>query len=66
DRPVLCGGCRAQRLGPPPNAVANLGAVCEHYRVFSHMAFIIVPLCGAVLIDHVAIPAITWFNNGFS
>ncbi|WP_244233152.1 hypothetical protein, partial [Pseudomonas aeruginosa] len=25
-----------------------------------------VPLCGAVLIDLVAIPAITWFINAFS
>ncbi|MGC3710938.1 sodium:glutamate symporter, partial [Pseudomonas aeruginosa] len=49
-----------------PNAVAYMGAVCEHYRVFSHKAFIFVPLCGAVLIDHVAIPAITWFINAFS
>ncbi|MGC3136675.1 hypothetical protein ACPTJ6_30530, partial [Pseudomonas aeruginosa] len=33
---------------------------------FSHKAFIIVPLCGAVLFDLVAIPAITWFITAFS
>ena len=53
-------------LGATPNAVANMGAICDHYKVFSYKAFIIVPLCGAVLIDIVAIPMITWFINAFS
>ncbi|MDV6546708.1 sodium/glutamate symporter [Pseudomonas aeruginosa] len=66
DAAVLCAGFLGHGLGATPNAVANMGAVCEHYRVFSHKAFIIVPLCGAVLIDLVAIPAITWFINAFS
>ncbi|HEJ3110725.1 TPA: sodium/glutamate symporter, partial [Pseudomonas aeruginosa] len=65
DAAVLCAGFLGHGLGATPNAVANMGAVCEHYRVFSHKAFIIVPLCGAVLIDLVAIPAITWFINAF-
>lgn len=43
-----------------------MSAVCDHYRVISHKAFIIVPLCGAVLIDIVAIPAITWCLNAFA
>ncbi len=50
DAAVLCAGFLGHGLGATPNAVANMGAVCEHYRVFSHKAFIIVPLCGAVLI----------------
>ncbi|MCO2407614.1 sodium/glutamate symporter [Pseudomonas aeruginosa] len=66
DAAVLCAGFLGHGMGATPNAVANMGAVCEHYRVFSHKAFIIVPLCGAVLIDLVAIPAITWFINAFS
>ncbi|HCF7176214.1 sodium/glutamate symporter [Pseudomonas aeruginosa] len=66
DAAVLCAGFLGHGLGATLNAVANMGAVCEHYRVFSHKAFIIVPLCGAVLIDLVAIPAITWFINAFS
>ncbi|MBH9342144.1 sodium/glutamate symporter [Pseudomonas aeruginosa] len=66
DAAVLCAGFLGHGLGATPNAVANMGAVCEHYRVFSRKAFIIVPLCGAVLIDLVAIPAITWFINAFS
>ncbi|WP_336118272.1 sodium/glutamate symporter, partial [Klebsiella pneumoniae] len=49
DAAVLCAGFLGHGLGATPNAVANMGAVCEHYRVFSHKAFIIVPLCGAVL-----------------
>ena len=65
DAAVLCSGFMGHGLGATPNAVANMGAVCEHYRVFSYKAFIIVPLCGAVLIDIVALPTITWFINAF-
>lgn len=46
DAAVLCAGFLGHGLGATPNAVANMGAVCEHYRVFSHKAFIIVP-CAA-------------------
>lgn len=66
DAAVLTAGFIGHGLGATPNAVANMGAVCEHYRVVSHKAFIIVPLCGAVLIDIVAIPAITWCLNAFA
>ena len=66
DAAVLCAGFMGHGLGATPNAVANMGAVCEHYKVFSYKAFIIVPLCGAVLIDIVALPAITWFINAFA
>lgn len=66
DAAVLCAGFMGHGLGATPNAVANMGAVCEHYKVFSYKAFIIVPLCGAVLIDIVALPAITWFLNAFA
>ncbi|MGC3480303.1 sodium/glutamate symporter, partial [Pseudomonas aeruginosa] len=63
---VLWAGFLGHGLGASPYAVANMGAVCEHFRVFSHKAFIFVPLCGAVLNDLVANPAITWFINAFS
>jgi ESS family glutamate:Na+ symporter len=66
DAAVLCAGFMGHGLGATPNAVANMGAVCDHYKTFSHKAFIIVPLCGAVLIDLVALPLITWFINAFS
>ncbi len=63
DAAVLTAGFIGHGMGATPNAVANMSAVCEHYRVVSHKAFIIVPLCGAVLIDLVALPAITWCLN---
>lgn len=66
DAAVLISGFIGHGLGATPNAVANMGAVCEHYRVMSYKAFIIVPLCGAVLIDIVAIPVITWCLNAFA
>lgn len=61
DAAVMCAGFMGHGLGATPNAVANMGAVCERYGVLSHKAFLIVPLCGAVLIDLVALPNIAWF-----
>ncbi len=63
DAAVICAGLMGHGLGATPNAVANMGAVCERYGVMSHKAFLIVPLCGAVLIDLVGIPNIVWFIN---
>ena len=40
-----------------------MGAVCDRYGVVSYKAFMIIPLCGAVLIDIVAIPFHTWIIN---
>lgn len=65
DAAVICAGFVGHGLGATPNAVANMGAVCERFKVFSNKAFLIVPLSGAVLIDLVAIPCITWFVNFF-
>ena len=61
DAAVMCAGFMGHGLGATPNAVANMGAVCERYGVLSHKAFLIVPLCGAVLIDLVGLPNIAWF-----
>jgi len=66
DAAVMCAGFLGHGLGATPNAVANMGAVCERYGVLSHKAFLIVPLCGAVLIDLVGLPAIAWFIGFFS
>lgn len=63
DAAVMCAGFMGHGLGATPNAVANMGAVCERYKVMSHKAFLIVPLCGAVLIDLVGLPNIVWFIN---
>lgn len=66
DAAVMCAGFTGHGLGATPNAVANMGAVCERYGVMSHKAFLIVPLCGAVLIDLVGLPNIVWFINYFA
>lgn len=66
DAAVMCAGFVGHGLGATPNAVSNMGAVCERYKVMSYKAFLIVPLCGAVLIDLVAIPNIVWFINYFA
>lgn len=66
DAVVMCAGAMGHGLGATPNAVANMGAVGEHYGVRSNKAFLIVPLCGAVLIDLVGIPCIVFFIGMFS
>jgi ESS family glutamate:Na+ symporter len=63
DAAVMCAGMIGHGLGATPNAIANMNAVCERYGVVSKKAFLIVPLCGAVLIDLVGIPNIVWFIN---
>ncbi len=63
DAAVICSGFVGHGLGATPNAVSNMSAVCERYGVISYKAFLIVPLCGAVLIDLVGIPNIVWFIN---
>lgn len=63
DAVVMVAGLMGHGLGATPNAVANMGAVCERYGVISYKAFLIIPLCGAVLIDLVGIPNIVWFIN---
>ena len=65
DAAVMCAGFMGHGLGATPNAVANMGAIGEHYGVRSTKAFLIVPLCGAVLIDLVAIPCISLFMGYF-
>ncbi|MDR2740348.1 MAG: sodium/glutamate symporter [Treponema sp.] len=65
DAAVMCAGMLGHGLGATPNAVANMGAVCEHYGLRSNKAFTIVPLCGAVLIDLVALPCISLFLGIF-
>lgn len=66
DAAVMCAGMIGHNLGVAPNAVANMDAVCRRYGVTVTKAFIIVPLCGAVLVDIVAIPNIVWFINYFA
>ncbi|UQZ88156.1 sodium/glutamate symporter [Deltaproteobacteria bacterium Smac51] len=66
DAAVMCAGAMGHGLGATPNAVANMGAVSEHFGLRSNKAFLIVPLCGAVLIDLVGIPCIVFFIGAFA
>jgi ESS family glutamate:Na+ symporter len=66
DAAIMCAGMIGHGLGATPNAIANMGAVHERYGVISRKALLIVPLCGAVLIDFVGIPNIVWFINYFA
>lgn len=50
DAAVLAAGHCGFGLGATPTAMVNMQAVTNHYGP-SHMAFIIVPLCGAFFID---------------
>ncbi len=66
DAAIMCGGLIGHGLGATPNAIANMSSVTEKYKVFSPKAFLIIPLCGAVLIDIVALPWHTWMINFFT
>lgn len=50
DAAVLAAGHCGFGLGATPTAMVNMQTVTSHYGA-SHMAFIIVPLCGAFFID---------------
>jgi ESS family glutamate:Na+ symporter len=66
DAAVMCAGFIGHSLGATPNAVSNMSAVGEGCGSVSYKAFLIVPLCSAVLIDLVSIPNIVWFINYFT
>lgn len=66
DSAIMCAGLMGHGLGATPNAVANMNAACNRYNLVSKQAFLIVPLCGAVLIDIVAIPFNTYLINLFA
>lgn len=65
DAVIMCAGMAGHGLGATPNAMANMKAVTEKYGP-STKAFLIVPLCGAFLIDLFALPCIVWFINYFA
>ena len=66
DAAIICSGFIGHGLGAPPSAVSMMRASCDHHNVMSYKAFLIVPLCGAVLIDLVALPNIIWFIKTFA
>ncbi len=65
DAAIICCGMAGHGLGATPNAIANMTAVTEKFGP-STKAFLVVPLCGAFLIDLFGIPCIVWFINYFS
>ncbi|MDR1377032.1 MAG: sodium:glutamate symporter [Synergistaceae bacterium] len=66
DAATLCAGFIGHSLGATPNAISNMSAVCESCGVISYKAFLIAPLCSAVLIDLVSVPSIVWFIDCFT
>lgn len=60
DAATMVAGFMGHGLGATPNALANMDAFNQKYGVRSERAFLIVLLAGAVLIDIVALPWITW------
>lgn len=65
DAAIMVAGMAGHGLGATPNAIANMTTVTEKFGP-STKAFLIVPLCGAFLIDLVGIPCIVWFINAFA
>jgi ESS family glutamate:Na+ symporter len=61
DAAVMCAGFVGHGLGAASNAVSNMNSVCQRCGVMSCKAFLIAPLCGAVLADLAAIPLIAAF-----
>lgn len=66
DAGVITAGFSGVGLGVTATGIASMSVVTEHYHQDSPKALIIVPLCNAVFIDIVAIPAIIWFLQMFA
>lgn len=66
DAAVMSSGATGVGLGVTATAVASMSAVCEKYNVTSYKALMIVPLCCAVFIDIVSLPAIIFFIGYFA
>lgn len=66
DSAVMTGGYAGWGLGISATAVVCMSAICEKYDLKSTKAFLIVPLCGAVFVDIVAVPIIIFFITKFA
>ena len=62
DAAVLCAGICGFGLGAPPNAMANMSAVCYKYR-YAVKPFLIVPIIGAMFADFINTGILTLFLN---
>lgn len=66
DGAVMTGGYAGWGMGIAATAVVCMSAITEKYGKNSIKAFLIVPLCGAVFVDAVAIPTIIFFITKFA
>lgn len=66
DAAVMSAGFTGVGLGVTATAVASMSVVGERYKLQSTKAMLVVPLCCAVFIDIVAIPAIIFFMGRFA
>jgi len=66
DSGVMCGGFAGWGTGIAATAVVCMGAICEKYNLRSPKAFMIAPLCGAVLVDFVGVPTIIFLITRFA
>lgn len=62
DAAVMVSGLCGFGLGATPNAMANMGAVCDKYG-YSAKAFLVVPIVGAMFADLINTGIITVFLN---
>jgi len=62
DAAVLVAGICGFGLGATPNAMANMGAVCDKYH-YTVKPFLIVPIIGAMFADIINTAIITMFLN---
>ena len=57
DAAVICSGLCGIFLGASHSAMSNISTVCEcHNKVYSHKAFLVISLCGAVFVDIFMLP----------
>lgn len=66
DSGVMTGGFTGWAMGIAATAVVCMSAITEKYHLHSPRAFVIVPLCGAVFVDLVAVPVILFLITTFS
>ena len=64
DAAVICSGYGGISMGGTPTAMVNMAAVSQRYGA-SHMAFIVVPLISAFIIDLANVLIIPFFLNLF-
>ena len=69
DAAVMCSGLCGHGLGATPSAIVNMTAVTEEYGM-SRRAFMVVPIVGAFLVDHIYQPQtiafIKFFVQGYT